>query len=148
MKFSKKIILIIIILLCIIISIVMISHKPQPYFIQNYQKITLEIAKTPQQRERGLMYRKFMPENHGMLFIFNKPQHLSFWMKNTLIPLDMIFLNQHKVVAILQNVPPCSKENTYCPSYSPDVLADAVIELNAGMIENLKITVGIELIPV
>lgn len=108
-------------------------------FTKNGIIITLEIAKTEKERERGLMFRTSMPKNHGMIFIFNQPQPLSFWMKNTFIPLDMIFLNHQKIVAIFYDVPPCPKETLHCPSYSSIVDADTVIELNAGMTNQLKL---------
>ena len=109
-------------------------------FTKNNTNIYLEVANTDKQREHGLMDRKSMPENHGMIFIFSKPEILRFWMKNTLIPLDMIFLNHHHVVAIFSNVPPCPKETSLCPSFGPDVQVDEVIELNAGMADKLHIT--------
>lgn len=111
------------------------------YFTHNNVKIILEIANTEATREYGLMNRKFMPENHGMIFIFQKPEILRFWMKNTLIPLDMIFLNHHRVVAIIADVPPCTANTNPCPSYGPDIFADEVIELNAGMAKQLNLIV-------
>ena len=109
-------------------------------FSKNGHTIDLEVVDTESQREKGLMYRTSMPKNHGMYFIFEKPDMLYFWMKNTLIPLDMIFLNNNKVVAIFNDVPPCKKETAQCPSYGPKVKADAVIELNAGTAKKLKLT--------
>lgn len=108
-------------------------------FTKNNITIYLEIAKTEKEREYGLMNRTSMPENHGMLFIFSHPTILRFWMKNTLIPLDMIFLNHHRIVAIFPNIPPCKKDTNPCPSYGPDVLADEVIELNAGVAKKIAI---------
>lgn len=122
------------------------SEKGPAHFSKNNITISLEIAKTEKEREYGLMNRRSMPQHHGMLFIFEEPEILSFWMKNTLIPLDMIFLNDNKVVAIFSYVPPCKKETNPCPSYGPDVPADQVIELNAGMAEKLQIADGNELI--
>lgn len=114
------------------------------YFIKNQKKIVLEIADTPKKRAQGLMYRSSLPADYGMIFIYPKPQLLTFWMKNTLIPLDLLFLKQHQVVAIFYSVPPCPKENLRCPTYTPplSVEADHVIELNAGTSKALGIAVG------
>lgn len=115
-------------------------------FTKNGTIIILEIAKTEEERERGLMFLTSMAKNHGMVFIFSKSQPLSFWMKNTLIPLDMIFLNHQKIVTIFHDVPPCAKEASYCPSYSSTTDADTVIELNAGIASELKLAEGDQIV--
>jgi uncharacterized membrane protein (UPF0127 family) len=112
------------------------------FFIKNNTFIYLEIAKTNLERERGLMDRESMPENHGMAFIFSEPGYLKFWMKNTLIPLDMIFLKNNRVVEVFNDVPPCPRETSQCPSYGPKIETDQVIELNAGMAKKLAIQNG------
>ena len=77
------------------------------------------------------MYRPSLPENRGMLFIFGADRYPSFWMKNTLIPLDLIFLDSAgSVVDVIANVPPCAGDP--CPTYSPKYPARAVLELAAG----------------
>jgi hypothetical protein len=76
-----------------------------------------------------------------MLFPFDPPRPASFWMKNTLIPLDMIFLRNGEVKAIEADVPPCT--TTPCPSYGPDQIEiDQVIELRAGRAAELGLKVG------
>ena len=111
-------------------------------FTKNNITIYLEVANTEKQREYGLMNRKSMPENHGMIFIFPRSEMLRFWMKYTLIPLDMIFLNHHRIVAIFPNVPPCKKKTNPCSTYGPNIQADEVIELNAGVAKQLSLTIG------
>lgn len=70
-------------------------------------EVAVEIAKTPSAIERGLMYREHLPPDHGMLFIFPGEAIRSFWMKNTLIPLDMIFISSDReVVGIVENAAP------------------------------------------
>ena len=110
--------------------------------VKNHAPIYLEVAKTGKEQEIGLMYRTSMPDNHGMIFIFEKPAILKFWMKNTLIPLDMIFLNHHQIVAIFFGVPPCKSKNNDCPTYGPDTETDTVIEVNAEIAKQLKLSVG------
>ena len=72
---------------------------------------TVEIADTEPARERGLMFRKELPPGRGMLFDFHREQQVGFWMKNTLIPLDMIFIDgRGRIVSIAQNAKPMSED--------------------------------------
>lgn len=102
--------------------------------------IELEVARTPQQQAIGLMYRTTLAPNHGMLFPFEPPQPVSFWMKNTLIPLDMIFLQDGVVKAIAQNVPPCTTAS--CSTYGSGTPINQVIELRGGRAAQLGLKVG------
>ncbi|HEY9861483.1 MAG TPA: DUF192 domain-containing protein [Candidatus Obscuribacterales bacterium] len=106
------------------------------------QVIQLEVAQTPQQQAMGLMYRTELAANRGMLFAFNPPRSVGFWMKNTLIPLDMIFLRNGEVKAIQPQVPPCKADP--CPSYGPgpDTVIDQVIELRGGRAAELGLKPG------
>ncbi|PSB03945.1 DUF192 domain-containing protein [Merismopedia glauca] len=110
------------------------------------QTIEIEVAQTPQQQTIGLMYRKVLPANRGMLFPFNPPQPVSFWMKNTLIPLDIIFISNGKVRSIASSVPPCQKDP--CPTYGPTnsrEIIDNVLELPAGRAQELGLQTGSEI---
>ena len=90
------------------------------------------------------MYRKELDKNKGMLFIFDKEGIYPFWMKNTLIPLDIIWIDSNdKVVFISQNVQPC--KNLICPSIFPTVKAKYVLEVNAGVCQEIGLKVGDEL---
>lgn len=104
------------------------------------QLISLEVARTPQEQAMGLMYRTSLAPDRGMLFSFEPPQRVGFWMKNTIIPLDMVFLRNGKVKAIETDVPPCT--TTPCPTYGPQELIDQVIELRAGRAAELGLKVG------
>lgn len=104
------------------------------------QVIQLEVAGTPEQQAIGLMNRTNLPDDRGMIFDFGSPRRTSFWMKNTLIPLDMVFLLNGKVQAISSNVPPCKADP--CPTYGPNVLVDQVIELRAGRASELGLKQG------
>jgi uncharacterized protein len=102
--------------------------------------IQLEVAVTPRQQAMGLMYRSTLPDDRGMLFPFDSPRPVSFWMKNVLIPLDMVFMRDGVVQAIAAKVPPCADEP--CATYGPNVLIDQVIELRGGRAAELGLKVG------
>jgi len=101
----------------------------------------VEIAQTSTQRERGLMGRRELGENKGMLFVFNKEGSYSFWMKNTLIPLDIIWIDSNgKAVFISENTQPCQR--LICPSINPPDKAKFVLEINANVCAQIGLTVG------
>ena len=102
--------------------------------------IGLEVAKTPQEQATGLMFRTELPDDRGMFFPIEPARNVRFWMKNVLIELDMVFLREGVVQAIISNVPPCLSET--CPNYGPDVPVDGVIELRGGRAAQLGLKVG------
>ncbi len=104
--------------------------------------ILLEVARTPQEQSTGLMYRPNLANDHGMLFIFSPPRPVNFWMKNTLIPLDMVFMSNGVVKYIGVQIPPCREDP--CPTYGPDSKTDidGVIELRGGRAAALQLKVG------
>ncbi len=101
-------------------------------------KIDIEIADTEYERQLGLMNRKSMEENHGMLFIFNDESLRSFWMLNTLISLDMLFINKEKrIVTIHKNTVPLSQQSY--PSTEPAIY---VLEVVGGFCDRHNIVLG------
>jgi len=101
-------------------------------------KINIEIADTDRKRMQGLMYRKTMDENNGMLFVFPVSELQSFWMKNTVLSLDIMYVNENKeIVKIHKNTKPYSEESL--PSLKK---AMYVVEVNAGYSEKHKIAEG------
>jgi len=104
------------------------------------QVIELEVARTPAEQAMGLMYRESLPDNRGMLFIFNPPRPVGFWMKNVRFPLDMVFIRNQKIVQIASQVPPCKAEP--CPVYGPPGSVDQVIELRGGRASELQLQQG------
>jgi uncharacterized membrane protein (UPF0127 family) len=109
------------------------DHVPLPQAIlPDGFIVKLELATTPEEISTGLMFRPSLPENQGMLFLFDQPRLPSFWMKNTLIPLDLVFLDPTgAVVDVIANVQPCAAEP--CPNYPPSGPAQAVLEIGAGV---------------
>ncbi|NEO99448.1 MAG: DUF192 domain-containing protein [Symploca sp. SIO2E9] len=106
----------------------------------NGQLICLEVAQTPQQKQLGLMYRTDLAPDRGMLFIFEPPRPVAFWMRNVNISLDMVFIRDEQVQAIAANVPPCTTPQ--CPTYGPPMAIDQVIELAGGRAAELGLVVG------
>lgn len=101
-------------------------------------KIDIEIADDDYQRQLGLMNRKEMKENEGMLFIFPRQDWLSFWMRNTLISLDMIFVNENKQIVTIHKNTRILSDSSY-PSTKP---ARYVVEVIAGFTDKYNIQVG------
>ncbi len=106
----------------------------------NGEVIQLEVAETQQQKAIGFMFRPEIPDDRGMLFSFDPPRQVSFWMKNVRVPLDMVFLRDGEVVAIAADVPPCTSDP--CPTYGPPELIDSVIELRGGRAAELGLQAG------
>jgi len=92
----------------------------------------IEIADSNEERNQGLMYREHLDTDKGMLFIYKKEDIYSFWMKNTLIPLDMIWIDENmEIVSIFPNAQPCKTKD--CESIRPLKKAKYVLEINGGL---------------
>lgn len=106
----------------------------------NGELFELEVARTSKQVARGLMFRDFIPDNRGMLFIFEPASVARFWMKNVPVELDIIFLRDGFITYIASSVSPC--EGIVCPIYGPESPVDRVLELRGGRAEELGLKVG------
>ena len=114
--------------------------------------VTVEIAATEQNRQRGLMFRKSLPERTGMVFVFDAAGHYPFWMQNCIIPLDIIWVDESlRISGVAANVPPCRRANCEppcaspeCPTYPPPAgtTAKYVVEVSAGFAAAHKIATG------
>jgi uncharacterized membrane protein (UPF0127 family) len=100
--------------------------------------ITVEIADTPQASENGLMFRDSLPEDHGMLFIFDQPKKASFWMKNTKIPLSIAYADSNGKILEIKSMNPL--DETVVPSRSDEV--NYALEVNQGWFARHGITAG------
>ena len=108
-------------------------------------RYSIEIADDDAERARGLMFRDDMAADHGMLFIHDSEAPQSYWMKNTRIPLDILYFDDNRrLVSQQRDVPPCSLGDQ-CPPYPSDAPARYVLELNAGQAAQLKLETGAEL---
>ena len=111
----------------------------QVCFKKNCFKV--EIVESPEDLQRGLMFRKNLHEKEGMLFLFGESSSHAFWMKNTFIPLDIIWIDEEKkVVFIEHNALPCLADP--CPVYDPKKNVKYVLEINGGLCQKLDIRVG------
>jgi uncharacterized protein len=101
----------------------------------------VEMARTPQERQRGLMFRQELPQDRGMLFV-QSPGPVAFWMKNTYIPLDLLYFDADgRLLQIEAGVPPCKTPN--CPIYpSATATVQYILEINAGEAARRGIQVG------
>jgi uncharacterized membrane protein (UPF0127 family) len=102
--------------------------------------VYVELSVSPLERQRGLMHRKALAYNKGMLFIFEEEAEYNFWLKNVEFPLDIIWIDRNKrIVDIKKNIPPCKES---CESISPQASALYVLEVNSGFAEKNQISIG------
>jgi uncharacterized protein len=143
-NFWKIIIALAVVLLLLAAAIYFLGEKKESgmkvLFMESWAEFAVEIADNPLARARGLMWRESLPADSGMLFVFTDEAKRSFWMKNTLIPLDLIFVSASgKIVDIKNNFAPCP--GGPCESYVSAAPAKYVLEINAGQtaVKGLKI---------
>jgi uncharacterized protein len=140
MKKNYLIIIILFLLFLTMFSLNYFSKKPIKVCFEN-NCFDLEVAETREQRKQGLMFREKLDPNKGMLFIYQQEAIYPFWMKNTLISLDIIWINkENQVVYISQNNQPCQDND--CFSINPDKKAKYVLEINAGKAAEINLKVG------
>ena len=117
----------------------------QPWVEVGGQRYSIEVSDDDAERARGLMFRDTMGSDQGMLFIHDAEEPQAYWMKNTKIPLDILYFDaSRKLVAQQRDVPPCSLGDA-CPSYPSDAPARYVLELNAGEAARLGLKDGTEM---
>ncbi len=103
--------------------------------------VLAQLADTQEKRALGLMHRKTLPADQGMLFVFDFSDTHGFWMKNCQIPLDIVWLNGRKqIVHMERNLPPCKTDD--CPTYTPAQPALYAVELQAGTIDREQLALG------
>jgi uncharacterized membrane protein (UPF0127 family) len=135
-----KSVLIYLLLLAGVVNCVHAGVKMIPLYIGS-EKFTVEVAETEEAQMKGLMYRKHVPDDFGMLFIHEEEGYRSMWMKNCFVSLDLVFLNKNKqVVDMYINVPPCKNEP--CDTYPSRIPAQYVLELRANRAKELNLKIG------
>lgn len=100
----------------------------------------VEIANTPEKKMKGLMFRSSLDNDRGMIFPFEEEAEKRFWMKDTLIPLDMVFINKEKVIVNITTATPCKEMP--CMNYESGAPAMYVLEINAGETAKRNIKIG------
>lgn len=108
------------------------------------QTIVVEIADTPRTLERGLMGRKTLSDGTGMLFVFDRPAHLSFWMKNTLVPLSVGFFDEEKALINTADMDPPPPGAASFPSYPSAAPAQYALEVPQGWFKRNRIKAGMK----
>ena len=145
---NKKIILTVILFFSIVLLLIISNNKDKEEnkiakVCVKQNCFNIEIADTPEKREIGLMNREFLTLNSGMLFVFEKEGIYNFWMKNTLIPLDMIWIDgNNKIIFIKENAQPCKTKQ--CESFGSDKKAKYVLEINGGIAKKAGLNIGDE----
>ena len=118
------------------------SNPSHNKFSINDKTIYLELADTDLKRQRGLMHRENLKKDHGMLFVFEQPSFLSFWMKNTKIPLSIAYINENcKITEILKMEPHYGKLGMP-PNYPSQTRVNYALEMNQGWFEKNQVSAG------
>lgn len=126
---EKKVLVSLLVILSIL-NLYLFATTPTSFVELNEKRFSIEIADNSLERQKGLMFRENLCTECGMLFIFKEDQPLKFWMKNTPIPLDIIFINSKKEVIGIHHATPCKEEK--CEIYSSKEDGKYVLEVNTN----------------
>lgn len=120
------------------LAIAATCHAAETQITLNGTTFDVDLALTENEQRHGLMGRDALKENQGMLFVYDEPQRLSFWMKEMLITLDILFFDHDgRLLEFFTNTPPCKKEP--CTTYTNHSPAQYVLELPAGTARRLEL---------
>lgn len=104
--------------------------------------IDVEVAITYQEQMQGLMHRESMPENHGMLFVYSQPKYMSFWMKNTFIPLSIAYIREDGIIGNIEDMVPQQGTMTPVERYNSKYKSLYALEMNQGWFEKQGVKAG------
>jgi uncharacterized membrane protein (UPF0127 family) len=130
-------------LLLVLFASVQASSAPAvvPLTLPSGKVLQVEVMASDEDRAMGLMFRPSLPQDRGLLFVFDRVDFHGFWMKNCKFAIDMVWLDEErKVVHVTESVPPCKSDP--CPIYQPLRRAAYVVELNAGQARREKAVLG------
>ncbi|WP_374319661.1 DUF192 domain-containing protein [Pseudoxanthomonas kaohsiungensis] len=129
-------------LLPLLLALSACASARTPWVEVGGERFQVEVADDDAERARGLMFRDAMADDHGMLFIHDRQEPQAYWMKNTRIPLDILYFDRdRRLVSQQRDVPPCSAGDR-CPPYPSRAPAQYVLELNAGQAARLGMQDG------
>lgn len=130
-------------LLALVLAMATACRAGEPWVEMGGERFYVEIAADEATRARGLMFRESLPDNAGMLFLFPREAPRAFWMRNTRIPLDIIYLDSGlRIVSMSLDTPPCRSRQGRCPNYPSGAPARYVLEVNAGTVRRLGVSRG------
>ncbi|MCG6117073.1 MAG: DUF192 domain-containing protein [Aquimonas sp.] len=135
------------VLLSLLLALAVSACRAQPeHWVElRGHRFHVELAADEPARQLGLMHRESLAKDQGMLFVFPRQEPLAFWMKNTLIPLDILYFDaDRRLVSVAREVPPC--RSVSCPVYPSRGAAQYVLELNSGRAREIGAQVGDELV--
>lgn len=148
----KKVLLAFAILLILIGGLVLVQNyqkngrisifKKTPVITIDAQSFKVTVAASQQEREIGLSKTKSISSNQGMIFLFDKPDFYSFWMKNMQFPIDIIYINNDTIVTIKANAQSPKNNNENLIIYTPTEPANRVLEIQGGLSEKYKFKNG------
>lgn len=108
----------------------------------NGKVFSIDVARTNKQKEEGLAIYDKLPEDKGMVFVFESPDYYSFWMKNMKFSIDIIFINKNKITDIYKNVLPPKNADDKLPTYKAREKSDIVLEINSGLSDKYNFKIG------
>ncbi len=137
----KRVYFEILILVALIFVLIFSLHIKSNSVCIDGKCFSVQLAKTQKEQESGLMYRNQLSQDKGMLFIFKNPGIYTFWMKNTLISLDILWIDiNNKIIYISKKTPPCT--TSICNTYGPSENTKYVLEINGGISDKENFKVG------
>src|SRR3989344_9084142 len=138
---KKSIILLLLLILIFILLVLIVSTKKEISQVCFSEKcFNVELAQTEEEQAKGLMFREHLAQDRGMLFIFKNSGRHSFWMKNTLIPLDVIWINSDLKIVDIKTLEPCAE--SLCESYTPAENSLYVLEINKDLAQLNNFSLG------
>lgn len=137
---KKTLIVVVLLLIAAALYLRLQEQETRKICFENQKCVKTELATTPEEQARGLMFRNQIDADHGMLFIFPDERIHTFWMKNTLIPLDIIWINSSRQVVHIEHAVPCIEDP--CRVYTPNENAKYVLEVRENYTLENNITLG------